>query len=1069
MTKTPRILARLGVEDSERAIFSWAWLCLLLAGAASAALINLSETLFLKRVGVEYLPAALLASSGLLVVTTALIGRRVAGPEGPRRLPRVLLLLAVALLPFALLTSLDSAAVFVALVLLARQVSALGPLVLFLTLGQLLTSRQAKRLFAPVTAGITIGAATGSFASDPIARSVGAEGLLVVCAVLLSGAALAGVGLHTARPRRLERGAAAAPSAVKRRGRPTGAQPSARRLWSESRLFRFLFICLLCGGALNPVLYFQFAYTADAATLGANGEQALLTLLAQFRGWLYLALLAAQLWLSGRLFRRFGLPLSLAIWPATYLVGFAWLGVRLTLPGGMASLGAARVAEDGIAEPARRVLFNLLPERLRGRAAGMLDGPVYRAGGLLGNGLVLIALAVAGVQVIAFAALPVAVIWLAVALLLWRVYPTLLLQASADRNLTGLGADKVALLDARTVRALAPSLVDPDPRACRAALDLVVDAEPALAAELLAEAVEHAPAATRPQIVDALHRLVEPLTPGALRAARAADVLARTLAGQAELLPEERADLLQVYARLTGGESDDGESLDESNRLLERALGDREAAVRLAAMAELHRRGKPPPGVPDLDAALGEALAGRDVLIRRTARKELRAMLLSTEPGVHWRRRLELLAGRLEQRVDRAGAAEALVEVARRHREATQSCAESVLGRVDDPDPRVRAAVLSFAGHARASEAAPRMVAALGSRHAGETAAAREALVELGPETVQPLLLEYEFGVPALRDAAVSVLRELDADAAVVESLYRRQLDAAWESLVLRAALGSERGAGLLLRRLEERVAEALGTLLALLAVLHDDERIAELERRLRRAPNARSRDILLEAIEALLGAEERDTLLPLLESGDWNKRGRRAADQLGRRFPSPEVAWSELSRDRDELTRRLSDFFAARPLESSPGIGDPPGMLDPMEIAVQLQGVPAFGRLSTQQLVNLAETLQEARYAAGELIFAEGDEGDGLYIVLAGEVELTLGSAALERIGPGAFFGELSTLDGVPRSTAARACEETRLLRLAREDLLALMEEAPALGIGLGQLLSLRVRALRDRLRSSA
>jgi CRP-like cAMP-binding protein len=143
--------------------------------------------------------------------------------------------------------------------------------------------------------------------------------------------------------------------------------------------------------------------------------------------------------------------------------------------------------------------------------------------------------------------------------------------------------------------------------------------------------------------------------------------------------------------------------------------------------------------------------------------------------------------------------------------------------------------------------------------------------------------------------------------------------------------------------------------------------------------------------------------------------------------------------------------------------------MLDPMEIAVQLQGVPAFGRLSTQQLVNLAETLQEARFAAGELIFAEGDEGDGLYIVLAGEVELTLGSAALERIGPGAFFGELSTLDGVPRSTAARACEETRLLRLAREDLLALMEEAPALGIGLGQLLSLRVRALRDRLRSSA
>jgi len=1062
------MLARLGVEDSERAIFSWAWLCLLLTGAATFALLNVSETLFLKRVGVEYLPYALLASSALLVVTTALVSRRVAGPQSPRWMSRVLLLLAIALLPFALLVGRDSAPVFVALVLLARQVLALGPLVLFLALGELLTGRQAKRLFAPVTAGTTIGAMGGSFASDPIARSVGAEGLLVVCAVLLSGAALAGLRLRTLRPRRLERGVAVAASVPQRRGGRPGAQPSAGRLWSESRLFRLLLVCLLCGGALNPVLYFQFAYTADAATLGADGEQALLTLYAQFRGWLSLALLVAQLWLSGRLFRRFGLPLSLALWPATYLIGFTWLGVRLTLPGGITSLGAARVSEDGIAEPARRVLFNLFPESLRARAAGMLEGPVYRLGGVLGNGLVLIALAIASVQVIGYAALPAAAIWFGAALVLWRAYPGLLLQASADRSLAGLGAEKVELLDARTVRALAPSLVDVDPRACRAALDLVVDAEPALAAELLAEAVARAPAATRPQLVDALHRLVEPLAPGSLRAPRAAAVLARALSGQSQFLPEERADLLQVYARLTGGEGAEGELRDESSRLLERALGDREAAVRLAAIAELHRRGRPPPGVPDLDSALAEALAGRDVLIRRTARKELRAMLLSTEPGDHWERRLALLAGRLDQRVDRAGVAEALVEVARRHRGAARPCAESVLGRVDDPDPRVRAAVLSFAGHACVSEAAPRLVAALGSRQSGESAAAREALVALGPEAVQALLLEHEFGAPAHRDAAMSVLRELEVDAEAVESLYRRQLDAARGALVLRAVFDAEPAAGPLLRRLEERIAEAVGALLAFLAVLHDDERIAELERRLRRAPNERSRDILIEAVEALLTPEERGDLLPLLESGAWDKRGKRAAEQLGRPFPSAESAWSGLAHDRDELTRRLSVFLAVPSLERSSGIGDASAMLDPMEIAVYLQGVPAFDRLSTQQLVNLAETLQEARYAAGELIFTEGDEGDGLYFVLGGEVELTLGDVELERIGSGAFFGELSTLDGVPRSTSSRASQDTRLLRLAREDLLVLMEEVPALGIGLGQFLSLRVRALRERLRSS-
>ena len=333
---------------------------------------------------------------------------------------------------------------------------------------------------------------------------------------------------------------------------------------------------------------------------------------------------------------------------------------------------------------------------------------------------------------------------------------------------------------------------------------------------------------------------------------------------------------------------------------------------------------------------------------------------------------------------------------------------------------------------------------------------------------MQPLLLEYEFGAPAHRDGAVGVLRELEVDALAVESLYRRQLQAGQEALLLRAALDSEDAVGPLLRRLEERIAEALGALLAFLAVLHDDERIAEFERRLRRSRDERSRDILIEAIEALLTPEERGALLPLLESGAWERRGRRAAEQLGRPFPSAESAWSELPHDRDELTRRLSAFLAARSLEGSSGIGDPPGMLDPMEIAVQLQEVPAFDRLSTQQLVSLAERLHEQRYTAGEAIFAEGDEGDGLYFVLGGEVELTVGAVELERVGVGAFFGELSTLDGVPRSTASRACQDTRLLRLGREDLLALMEEAPSLGIGLGQFLSLRVRALRDRLRSS-
>jgi CRP/FNR family transcriptional regulator len=131
----------------------------------------------------------------------------------------------------------------------------------------------------------------------------------------------------------------------------------------------------------------------------------------------------------------------------------------------------------------------------------------------------------------------------------------------------------------------------------------------------------------------------------------------------------------------------------------------------------------------------------------------------------------------------------------------------------------------------------------------------------------------------------------------------------------------------------------------------------------------------------------------------------------------------------------------------------------------VRLQSTPAFGRLPTQQLVGLAEVLEEVRLGAGDPIFAEGDEGDGIYFVYEGEVVMHRGEEVISRTGPGAFFGELSTLDGAPRTLAARASEPTVLLRLDREELLALMENQPALAIGISQFLCMRVRSLQDRL----
>jgi CRP-like cAMP-binding protein len=73
-----------------------------------------------------------------------------------------------------------------------------------------------------------------------------------------------------------------------------------------------------------------------------------------------------------------------------------------------------------------------------------------------------------------------------------------------------------------------------------------------------------------------------------------------------------------------------------------------------------------------------------------------------------------------------------------------------------------------------------------------------------------------------------------------------------------------------------------------------------------------------------------------------------------------------------------------------------------------------------------------------GTVLFRQGDPGETMYVVAAGQVRLTLGSGAEEKeicvLGPGAFFGEISLLSGMVRSATAEMIEDGRLLVVSRD-----------------------------------
>jgi CRP/FNR family transcriptional regulator, cyclic AMP receptor protein len=88
-------------------------------------------------------------------------------------------------------------------------------------------------------------------------------------------------------------------------------------------------------------------------------------------------------------------------------------------------------------------------------------------------------------------------------------------------------------------------------------------------------------------------------------------------------------------------------------------------------------------------------------------------------------------------------------------------------------------------------------------------------------------------------------------------------------------------------------------------------------------------------------------------------------------------------------------------------------------ELADFLAEVGLFSKCTARQCRAIARNAQIAELAAGVDLITEGDPGDALYIILEGEALVHHDGVELERVGPGAYFGEMALLDGEPRSAS--------------------------------------------------
>ncbi|MCL2011867.1 MAG: cyclic nucleotide-binding domain-containing protein [Cystobacterineae bacterium] len=129
------------------------------------------------------------------------------------------------------------------------------------------------------------------------------------------------------------------------------------------------------------------------------------------------------------------------------------------------------------------------------------------------------------------------------------------------------------------------------------------------------------------------------------------------------------------------------------------------------------------------------------------------------------------------------------------------------------------------------------------------------------------------------------------------------------------------------------------------------------------------------------------------------------------------------------------------------------------------LKKIPLFRHLTYKEQTAVLSIATTRSYAEGEEIIREGQPGHDLYIVIKGRVVVEKGGMEISELFSGGHFGEMGLVDNAPRSATIRASEATRVMLVARSELMTLMKRESILAV---KMLWSFVQVLADRLRAA-
>ena len=135
------------------------------------------------------------------------------------------------------------------------------------------------------------------------------------------------------------------------------------------------------------------------------------------------------------------------------------------------------------------------------------------------------------------------------------------------------------------------------------------------------------------------------------------------------------------------------------------------------------------------------------------------------------------------------------------------------------------------------------------------------------------------------------------------------------------------------------------------------------------------------------------------------------------------------------------------------------------LEKTILLHSVTLFQDIRADEVFHIAQIAEEVHVKAGSALFNEGDSGDGLYVVVKGEMRIHKGEHTLASFKKGDALGEMALFDQLPRSASASAVEDSDLLRIQREEFFEVMASRTEIMQAVVRTLSLRVREANEQI----